>query len=53
MLPFSARSGQRRDIGEVPRDLRGIRVLETWIGGQKIYDASPAAERRAGDAPGR
>jgi hypothetical protein len=27
-------------------------VLETWIGGQKVYDASPA-ERRAADAPGR
>ena len=36
-----------------PRDLREMRVLETWIGGQKIYDASPAAERRTADAPGR
>jgi predicted amidohydrolase YtcJ len=36
-----------------PQDLRRIRVLETWIGGQKVYDASPAPERRAADAPGR
>jgi predicted amidohydrolase YtcJ len=36
-----------------PKELRAIRVLETWIGGQKVYDASPAAERRAADAPGR
>ena len=36
-----------------PEDLRGIRVLETWIGGEKVYDASPEPERRAADAPGR
>jgi len=36
-----------------PQELREIRVLETWIGGQKVYDSSPAAERRAADAPGR
>ena len=36
-----------------PEDLRGIRVLETWIGGEKVYDASPEPERRAAEAPGR
>ncbi len=36
-----------------PQDLRRIRVLETWIGGQKVHDASPDAGRRAPDAPGR
>jgi predicted amidohydrolase YtcJ len=35
------------------QDLRRTRVLETWIGGQKVYDSTPAAERRAADAPGR
>jgi predicted amidohydrolase YtcJ len=33
-------------------DLRRIRVLETWIGGEKVYEASPRNERPA-DAPGR
>jgi len=36
-----------------PQDLREIRVLETWIGGQEVYDASPEPEQRASDAPGR
>ena len=36
-----------------PQDLRRIRVLETWIGGQKVYDASPEPASRAADAPGR
>ena len=36
-----------------PQELRRIRVLETWIGGQKVYDASPEPERREADAPGR
>jgi predicted amidohydrolase YtcJ len=36
-----------------PAALRGIRVLETWIGGRKVHDASGQAERRAADAPGR
>ena len=35
-----------------PQRLRSIRVLETWIGGQKVYDASPQ-ETRAADGPGR
>jgi predicted amidohydrolase YtcJ len=35
-----------------PQDLREIRVLETWIGGRKVYDSTPASERPA-DAPGR
>jgi len=34
-----------------PEELRQVRVLQTWIGGQKVYDAAPAA--RAADAPGR
>jgi predicted amidohydrolase YtcJ len=36
-----------------PQQLRHTRVLETWIGGQKVYDATPDAEERAADAPGR
>ena len=35
------------------QDLREIRVLETWIGGRKVYDSTPASEPRAADAPGR
>ena len=35
------------------RELREIRVLETWIGGQKVYDASPDGRQREPDAPGR
>src|SRR5690606_8777022 len=35
-----------------PADLRRIRVLETWIGGKKVYEASGRAER-APDGPGR
>lgn len=33
--------------------LRRIRVLETWIGGRKVYDATPSRGRREADAPGR
>jgi predicted amidohydrolase YtcJ len=33
-------------------ELRRIRVLETWIGGERVYEAVPRAERPA-DAPGR
>jgi predicted amidohydrolase YtcJ len=32
--------------------LRRIRVLETWIGGQRVYGVTARAERAA-DAPGR
>jgi predicted amidohydrolase YtcJ len=32
-------------------DLRGIRVLETWVGGRKVFEASPRSERAA-DRPG-
>jgi predicted amidohydrolase YtcJ len=35
-----------------PQDMRGIRVLETWIGGAQVYEANPGRERSA-DAPGR
>jgi len=35
-----------------PADLRRIGVLETWIGGQRVFEAAPRAERAA-DAPGR
>ncbi|MBT2134540.1 amidohydrolase [Croceibacterium sp. LX-88] len=35
-----------------PSDLRNVRVLETWIGGEKVYDASPE-ERRSVEGPGR
>ena len=35
-----------------PQDLREIRVLETWIGGRKVYDSTPNSDRPA-DAPGR
>jgi len=52
--------GQRADflmldadpLEVTPQALRRIRVLETWIGGQKVYDASPSTERAA-DSPGR
>ena len=33
-------------------ELRGIRVIETWIGGQRVYGGSTRGER-APDAPGR
>lgn len=33
--------------------LRRIRVLETWIGGRKVYEATPSRGRREADAPGR
>lgn len=36
-----------------PEDLRRIRVLETWIGGVKVYDADGARGERSADAPGR
>ena len=35
-----------------PEDLRRIRVLETWIGGEKVYEANPRNDWPA-DAPGR
>jgi len=35
------------------QDLRRIRVLETWIGGRKVYDSSPERGSRASDGPGR
>lgn len=34
-------------------DIRRIRVLETWIGGRKVYDAGGERGERAADAPGR
>ncbi len=34
-------------------ELRRIRVLETWIGGRKVYEASPGRGSRRADAPGR
>ncbi len=34
-----------------PADLRRIRVLETWIGGQKLYDADGDGRERPADAP--
>lgn len=36
-----------------PADLREIQVLETWIGGEKVYDADGGRGERAADAPGR
>jgi predicted amidohydrolase YtcJ len=36
-----------------PRDLRRLQVLETWIGGEKVYDSTPDRETRAADGPGR
>ena len=36
-----------------PADIRQIRVLETWIGGEKVYDADGNRGERAADAPGR
>ncbi|HEY6817151.1 MAG TPA: amidohydrolase family protein [Croceibacterium sp.] len=36
-----------------PADLRRIRVLETWIGGEKIYDVDGERNERPADAPGR
>ena len=35
-----------------PAQMRGIRVLETWIGGQRVFGGAARAERAA-DAPGR
>lgn len=34
-------------------ELRRIRVLETWIGGRKVYEVSPGRGSRRADAPGR
>jgi predicted amidohydrolase YtcJ len=53
-------AGQRADFVVLDGDplladaqaLRRIRVLETWIGGRKVYEASPS-RARAADAPGR
>ena len=36
-----------------PADLRRIRVLQTWIGGKKVYDANGERAERPADAPGR
>jgi len=36
-----------------PMDLRRIRVLETWIGGEKVYDAARERQSVPADAPGR
>ena len=36
-----------------PAGLRRIRVLETWIGGQKLYDVDGERGERPADAPGR
>jgi predicted amidohydrolase YtcJ len=35
------------------RQLAGIRVLETWVGGTKVHDALAGTRVRAADAPGR
>jgi predicted amidohydrolase YtcJ len=51
--------GQRADFLVLDRDpltarteeLRDVQVLQTWIGGRKVYDVAPAP--RAADAPGR
>ena len=34
-------------------ELRGIRVLETWIGGRRVYGGSSRSADRPADAPGR
>ena len=34
-------------------ELRGIRVLETWIGGRRVYGGSSRSANRPADAPGR
>ena len=36
-----------------PEEIRRIRVLETWIGGEKVYDADGEGRDRPADAPGR
>ncbi len=53
--------GQRADFLVLDTDplmanadaIRDIRVLETWIGGIKVYDAGGNRGERAADAPGR
>jgi predicted amidohydrolase YtcJ len=47
--------GQRADflivdrdpLNSTPAELRGTKVLETWIGGQKVYQLEDAAENRS------
>jgi len=36
-----------------PADMRRIRVLETWIGGEKVYAADGERTTHPADAPGR
>ena len=54
------KAGERADFVMLDGDpltadaagMRAIRVMQTWIGGQKVYDAAPGT-LRAADAPGR
>ena len=36
-----------------PAELRGIRVLQTWIGGVKVYDAAPKSDTPRDPEEGR
>ena len=36
-----------------PQDLRGVRVLQTWIGGQKVFEAAGDTAGSAGEPAGR